>query len=319
MPCRCHCLEMARKIANVRPANPVRAEAPSWDIAVPARPGRLAGVAMAGLSDRENDLVDVGLVPHPAVMVIFDLGNEQLVVEDGSGQRQRERVVAGLAPVGARGRGRAGSFECLQVRLPPAVAHAVLGTSSELGGTLVALDDLWGRDAVRVQEQLRAAGSWHDRFAIAEAALARHHDPRRVVDPEVAFCWAQLVVSRGRVRVERLAAETGWSRKRLWSRFRSQVGLTPKRAAQLVRFDHAAHRLAAGQSPALVAAETGYADQSHLHRDVVAFSGLTPAAVAVSPFLAAENTAGPQPWRNRTGYEGQRNSSPGLAAKDVKV
>jgi AraC-like DNA-binding protein len=270
---------------------------------------------MAGLSDRENDLVDVGLVPHPAVMVVFDLGDEQLVVEDGSGQRQRERVVAGLAPVAARGRGLAGSFECLQVRLPPAIARAVLGASSELGGTLVALDDLWGRDAVRVQEQLRAAGSWDERFAIAEAALARHYDPRRVVDPEVAFCWAQLVASRGRVRVERLAAETGWSRKRLWSRFRSQVGLTPKRAAQLVRFDHAAHRLAAGQSPALVAAESGYA----LHRDVVAFSGLTPAAVAVSPFLAAENMAGSQPWRNRTGHEGQRKSNPRLATKDVKV
>jgi len=44
---------------------------------------------MAGFSDGENDLVDVGLVPHPAVMVIFDLGDEQLVVEDGSGQQQR--------------------------------------------------------------------------------------------------------------------------------------------------------------------------------------------------------------------------------------
>ena len=274
---------------------------------------------MAGFSDPANDLVDVGLVPHPAVMVIFDLGDEQLVVEDGSGQQQRERVVAGLAPTGARGRGLAGRFECLQVRLSPVVAHAVLGASSELGGTLVALDDLWGRDAVRAQEQLRAAGSWDERFAIAEAALARRHDPGRVVDPEVAFCWAQMVASRGRVRVERVAAETGWSRKRLWSRFRSQVGLTPKRAAQLVRFDHAAHRLAAGHSPALVAAESGYAGQSHLHRDVAAFAGLTPAAVAVAPFLAVEDVAGPQPWRGRTKYEGHRKSNARPARKDVKV
>ena len=43
-----------------------------------------------------------------------------------------------------------------------------------------------------------------------------------------------MVASRGRVRVERLAAEVGWSRKRLWSRFRSQIGLTPKRSAQLI-------------------------------------------------------------------------------------
>jgi hypothetical protein len=89
---------------------------------------------MAGFSDPENDLVDVAVVPHPAVTVVFDLGDEQLLVEDGSGQQQRERVVAGLAPMGARGRGLAGSFGCLQVRLSPVVAHAVLGASSELGG-----------------------------------------------------------------------------------------------------------------------------------------------------------------------------------------
>jgi transcriptional regulator GlxA family with amidase domain len=61
----------------------------------------------------------------------------------------------------------------------------------------------------------------------------------------------------GRVRVDRLAAKIGSSRKRLWSRFRSQVGLTPKRAAQLVRVDHAGDRLGAGHSAARVAAESG--------------------------------------------------------------
>jgi hypothetical protein len=34
-----------------------------------------------------------------------------------------------------------------------------------------------------------------------------------------------------------------------------------------LRFDHTAHRLAGGASPARVAAEGGYADQSHLHRE----------------------------------------------------
>jgi AraC-like DNA-binding protein len=102
-----------------------------------------------------------------------------------------------------------------------------------------------------------------------------------------------MVTNQGRVRVERLAAEAGWSRKRLWSRFRSQIGLTLKCAAQLVRFDHAAHRLAAGHSAALVAAESGYADQSHLHRDVMTFAGVTPTAVAAEPWLAVDDIAWP--------------------------
>jgi AraC-like DNA-binding protein len=248
---------------------------------------------MAGFSDQVNELNDVEMIPLPAVAVIFNLGDTPLVIDKGSGQQERERVVAGLAANGVRGRGLGGTFECLQVRLSPMVAYAVLGASSDLGGAVVALDDLWGRDAERTQEQLRDAESWDDRFTIAEAALARRHDSGRVVDPEVAFSWAQMLASGGQIRVERLAAEAGWSRKRLWSRFRSQIGLTPKRAAELIRFDHAAHRLAAGQSAALVAADSGYADQSHLHHDVMAFAGMTPKAVAAAPFLAVDDVAWP--------------------------
>jgi AraC-like DNA-binding protein len=259
-----------------------------WDIATPSRPGRLPGVSMAGFSDRAKDLIDLQAVPYPAATLVIDLG-PGLVVDHASGQGKRGSLAAGLAPGSVRVHGR--DIECLQIRLSPVVAHAVLGASSELGGAVVALDDLWGRDAVRTQEQLRAAGSWEDRFAIAEAALGRRHEAGRAVDPEVAFVWGQMVTNRGRVRVERLAAEVGWSRKRLWSRFRSQTGVTPKRAAQLIRFDHAAHRLAAGHSAALVAAESGYVDQSHLHRDVMTFAGVTPTAVGVAPWLAVDDVA----------------------------
>jgi AraC-like DNA-binding protein len=87
--------------------------------------------------------------------------------------------------------------------------------------------------------------------------------------------------------------ELGWSRKRLWSRFHAQIGLPPKRAAKLVRFDRAAHRLVAGQAASRVAADGGYTDQSHLHRDVMAFTGTTPATVPSEPFLAIDDVAWP--------------------------
>jgi AraC-like DNA-binding protein len=273
----------------MRIAGPAGGVAELWDIATPPRRARLPGVSMAGFRASSADLVDMRVVPYPAVTVFIDFG-DALLVDDASGQRQRGSVVTGLAP-GAVFRGLGRDIECLQVRLSPVVAHAALGASAETSGTVVALSDLWGRDAARLYEQLRAAASWDERFTIAEAALARRQEVGRAVDPEVALTWRQMLASRGRARVEELAAGTGWSRKRLWSRFRSQIGLTPKRAAQLVRFDHAAHRLAAGHSAALVAADGGYADQSHLHRDVTAFAGMTPATVASAPWLTVDPVA----------------------------
>jgi hypothetical protein len=49
----------------------------------------------------------------------------------------------------------------------------------------------------------------------------------------------------------------------------------------------------AGQSAALVAADTGYADQSHLHHDVMAFAGMTLTAIAVTTWLAVDPVAWP--------------------------
>ena len=247
---------------------------------------------MAGFRQRVPALVDVAMIAHPSVSLIVDLSEAGGIVYDAHGQRQRGSFVAGLLPGQLRAGGWSG--ECLQIRLSPVVAAAVLGASTELTGIVAALEDVWGRDAGQVEERLRAATSWDERFTIAAQVLGRRLGARPSVDPEVAYTWRRTVTRRGRVRVDRLADEVGWGRKRLWSRFRSQIGLTPKRAAQLVRFDHAAHLLAAGHAVASVAAQSGYVDQSHLHREVKAFTGLTPTAVGVAPWLAIDDIAWPR-------------------------
>ncbi|MFG1946948.1 helix-turn-helix domain-containing protein [Nonomuraea sp. NPDC048826] len=264
-----------------------------WEVARPRRPGRVAGVTMAGF--RIRDLDALRMVPHPAAMLLIDFSAGSIVVDDAGGLREGGSVVAGPG-IGAGGtvRVRGENVECVQVRLSPVVARAVLGVSpADLDGALVSLDDLWGREVSRIRGRLGDVPSWQDRFALADALIARRHETGPPVDREVAWAWHRLVRGRGLVRVDELADEVGWSRKRLWNRFRSQLGLPPKRAATLVRFDHAAHRLVAGEPAARVAAETGYADQSHLHREVMAFTGATPATVADEPFLAVDDIAWP--------------------------
>ncbi|MCZ0983504.1 helix-turn-helix domain-containing protein [Streptomyces diastatochromogenes] len=249
---------------------------------------------MAGFRQLAPADMDIAMVAHPSVTLFVDLSDGGSFVHDAHGRRECGSTVVGLVPGDLLLGGRAaGGIECLQIRLSPVLAGAVFGASSDLSGTAVSLEDVWGPDAGRTEERLRAATSWDERFTIATDALCRRMSVRPSLDPEIAAAWRLMLTSRGQVRVDSLANEVGWSRKRLWSRFRSQIGLTPKHAARLVRFDRAAHLLAAGNAAAQVAATSGYADQAHLHREVKAFTGATPTAVAAAPWLAIDDVAWP--------------------------
>jgi AraC-like DNA-binding protein len=265
---------------------------PDWasvDIAVPRAPIGLTGVAMAGFGQSVPAAVELAMVPHPSVTLLFDLSDGDGLVCRSGDRPERGSVVVGLFPGDVRVAGRVG--QCLQIRLAPITAAAVLGTP-EINGMTVPLADVWGRDAERFEGRLRAAQTWDERFAVA-ATILRQRLADQSIEPEVAYVWQQTRSTSGQVRIEGLADEIGWSRTRLWSRFRAQLGVTPKRAARLVRFDHAAHLLAAGHSPARVAADCGYVDQSHLSRETAAIAGMTPTVVAGAPWLAIDDVAWP--------------------------
>ncbi|WP_369202576.1 helix-turn-helix domain-containing protein [Streptomyces sp. PU-14G] len=265
-----------------------------WDVARPAGPSRVPGVVLSGFRDRGPAPVDHRLDPHPVVTLALACGDGAPVIYDHAGRRQTESLVTGLGfGSGGAARIQAAHVEWLQVRLSPAIARTVLGVSpADLEGAVVPLADLWGhRRAARLAEQLGMAASWEERFALVEALLARMSAEQPAIDPELAWAWDRIVANHHHVRVGGLAAELGWSRKRLWSRFHAQIGLPPKRAVRLVRFDRAATLLAMGQQAARVAADCGYTDQSHLHRDVLTFTGATPASLAGLTLVSADDLA----------------------------
>ncbi|CAM3329083.1 Transcriptional regulator [Stackebrandtia soli] len=253
---------------------------------------------MAGFHQSAPAPVNITMVAHPSITLLIDLSEGDGLVYDAHGSHGRGSVVAGLLPGEVRAGGWVG--QCLQIRLSPIMASAVFGASAELSGTVVRLDEVWGRETEQFEDRLRTAASWDERFAVAMDLLGRRLDAHRPVEPELSYVWRRTIHSRGLMQVDRLAEETGWSRKRLWSRFRSQLGITPKRAAQLVRFDHAAHLLAAGHAPARAAAASGYVDQSHLHREVKAFTGTTPTVLAAAPWLAIDDLAWPASTHNNS-------------------
>ena len=129
---------------------------------------------------------------------------------------------------------------------------------------------------------MQATTSWAERFRLLDEGLGRLVDPSRRPPMEVCHAWHLLRASHGTARVADLARAVGWSERHLAARFRAEIGLTPKAAARVIRFDRA-RRMIPGSNGAIVAATCGYADQSHLVRDFVEFTGLAPSA-----WLAAE-------------------------------
>lgn len=84
------------------------------------------------------------------------------------------------------------------------------------------------------------------------------------------------------VALSQVAAVAGVSRHRLTRLFRAAYGLPPHRFVLAQRIRAARRLLERGVAPAEVAAQTGFFDQSHLHRHFRRTLGMTPGAYAAA-------------------------------------
>ena len=221
-------------------------------------------------------------VPGAHLTFLFCLDGSVDVLEKpdpAHGPGSFDVMVAGLhdrPAVMAQGPAQTG----IQLRLTWRGARMLFGApAAVLAGDVVDLRALLGARAGRLLERLAEAPTWAARFALLDGALARlaADSPRGEPAPEVGRAWDLLIASGGTTRVEELARDVGWSRRHLANRFTAELGVGPKTAARVIRFERACDLLRSPKSPALadVAATCGYADQPHLARDFRDLAGLT--------------------------------------------
>ncbi len=195
-----------------------------------------------------------------------------------------------------------GRWAGIQLALHPLGARRLLGVpTAGLPTDRWDARDLLGADEVdRVVEEAHAAPDWRGRYAAVHRFLLRHgaaHREAAPVRPEVRRAWDLLTgPGAGRTRVADVAADVGYSRRRLGRLFAAELGHGPKTVARLGRF-HAARgevmtRAQAGRALDLadLAAGLGYHDQAHLAAEFREFAGLAP-----TTWLAEEvpNVQGP--------------------------
>lgn len=153
-----------------------------------------------------------------------------------------------------------GEIECLDLKLTPLGAYRLFGVPmSELANQVVDLTELATVRPDHLDEDL---------LRLAESGP----DPA----PEVDWAWRRLRETHGAVPVAALAAEVGWSRRHLVTRFNAQIGLPPKTVARILRFEELLRRLPTATRFADTAMTCGYYDQAHMNRDFREFAGTTP-------------------------------------------
>jgi AraC-like DNA-binding protein len=169
-------------------------------------------------------------------------------------------------------------IDLLHLFIKPLGMHALLGLPcAELFNRVVALSDLWGDAAVAsLLERLHSASTSQARCAVLDGEFLRRLGPG-VTRSEISWVWQQLMQTRGNIQIQRMAATVGWSRRHLSEQFSNVLGISPKAAARILRFEHACRVLMDTRSSlAEVAARCGFQDQAHMTHEWKALAGSTP-------------------------------------------
>jgi AraC-like DNA-binding protein len=176
----------------------------------------------------------------------------------------------------------------------------LIGISFHPGGTLpfiaddtctftnreTSLEDIWGRAASDLRNDLRDAPTEANKFAVLNSALLHRlgQNRQKARDPVIVFALTQLNESPDTITIASLSRQIGLSPRRLSQRFYEQVGVSPKLYCRIQRFQQAVQQMHRGVDIrwSELALACGYYDQSHFANDFRAFSGLSATAYSVS-------------------------------------
>ncbi|MDT7797442.1 MAG: hypothetical protein QOI78_875 [Actinomycetota bacterium] len=228
-----------------------------------APPPALADVVACGWHGHTGWARPLRVLPDGCADLVWD--GDALTVVVTAGASLRLWVPASASRVG--------------VRLRCGAAGAVLGTPmAELPAGATRLSDLWGATARRAEDVLAGTEDPLVQREVLEGLVAA-----RGAAPDRRVLAAVHALGGPGTRTTDVAGVLGVSDRALRRHLAHAVGAGPKQVHRIRRFQRFLRRLeplaARRTSLAAVAADLGYADQSHLGRDCRRLSGSSPAAL----------------------------------------
>jgi AraC-like DNA-binding protein len=169
------------------------------------------------------------------------------------------------------------------VRFRPGAAPSVLGLpATELVDIAIGVDELWGAQAIALGARIAAAPTPQEAVAMLEGEILARAIAGEDPDPIASEAVRHLLPWRVS-EVTSLTESLYISERQLRRRCLAAIGLAPKALHRMMRFQGflalAGQREHPSAELAMLAAEAGYADQSHLTRESIRLAGLTPRAL----------------------------------------
>ena len=149
--------------------------------------------------------------------------------------------------------------------------------ADELHNSIALLESLWGRDAMRLRDQLLEAPCSAARFAIIEQTLIKRLATAPKQHSAVGRAVRQFESTQG-LHISVLAHQIGLSSRRFAQLFSREVGMTPKRFCRVQRLQQVLKQVAAHRKVdwAELALDCGYFDQAHLANEFRSLCSLSP-------------------------------------------
>lgn len=172
-----------------------------------------------------------------------------------------------------------GEVDVLGVRFAPAGVAALWGIDmSSLGSREFALDELFPARRRPSIDRLRDTLVFAERCGLVADYLRSWL--RRTVRVQASRAMAALsLMETPDADLKDIAREIGCSRRRIERAFRSAVGLSPAAYLRLQRINRCIQQLRTGAMElSAIAADAGFADQSHFCREFRKITGLPPSA-----------------------------------------
>lgn len=164
---------------------------------------------------------------------------------------------------------------------------------SEMIGYRVFLEDIWGKEAEYVAEEVQSANEVSEIIERVEAILLRRLHRGESESEQLLQSGMQIMyVGQGNLSIRALADKLSYSERHVRRMFQRELGISPKELLGIIQFQSLLQELNKNSAASFadIAVKYGYYDQPHLIRNFKRYYGLAPNQVFKSkcPFFTMQ-------------------------------